>query len=360
MSVTYTAAGVLTGMLGGNLQSLLQNFWVIGAFSLILLALALSMFGFYELRLPLSWQNKLANITRSQAGGHYIGAAIMGCLSTLILSPCVTAPLIGVLGYIAKTGDIIFGSVALFSLGLGMGLPLLLIGTSAGKLLPKAGKWMNEVKSFFGVILLAVAINLMERILPSALVMALWASLLVFSGIYLGALTRSTTSLEKFNQGLGIISLAYGLLILIGASQGNTNPLQPLASTSSVYKNSNQTNITVVKSLTETKKAIDAANDKPVLVYFYADWCSSCKIIASTTLQDPDVRAVMDDFVFLKADVTVNNDQTKELMQYFNVIAPPTFLFFNEQGKEIEKLRSIGDVSADNFARKLKRVIKSN
>lgn len=182
MSLTYAVAGAIVATLGSNLQIIMQAPWVIGLFSLVFVLLALSMFGFFELKLPVTWQARLAKASRSQHGGHYLGAAIMGCLSTLILSPCVTAPLIGALGYIAHSGNVLFGSLTLFFLGLGMGTPLLLIGTSAGKWLPKAGTWMNSVKNFFGVLLLAVAIYLMGRLLPAPITMILWAALLVFSG----------------------------------------------------------------------------------------------------------------------------------------------------------------------------------
>lgn len=359
MSTTYAVIGAIVAMMGNNLQIVMQSPWSITVFSLIFVILALSMFNFYELRLPLSWQNTLAKATRSQAGGHYLGAAVMGCLSTLILSPCVTAPLMGALGYIAHTGNIIIGSVALFSLGLGMGLPLLLLGTSAGKLLPKAGQWMNEVKSFFGVLLLAVAIYLMERILPPPVAMMLWASLLIFTGVFLGALSRSITRLEKFNQGLGIISLAYGLLILIGASQGSSNPLQPLASIKANQSLGSHSQIDVVTSLPAVEKAIAQAGEKPVLLDFYADWCSSCKVIASTTLRDPAVLGQLRDFMVLKVDVTDNNARTKALLDHFNVVAPPTFIFFNAKGDELKNLRTIGDVSAEQFADKLKQAKKT-
>ncbi|GGI92803.1 thiol:disulfide interchange protein [Legionella impletisoli] len=357
MSLTYAAVGAIVALLGNNLQVAMQSPWIISLFSLIFVLLALSMFNFYDLRLPLSWQNKLASITRSHAGGHYLGAALMGCLSTLILSPCVTAPLIGALGYIAQTGNIIIGSVALFSLGLGMGLPLLLVGISAGKLLPKAGKWMNEVKSFFGVLLLGMAIYLMSRILPPVFTMALWGSLLIFSGIYLGALTRSVTNPEKFNQALGIICIVYGILILVGASQGNNNPLQPLASISKLEVKQDTPSMEVVTSLNQAKSIINAAKGKPVLLDFYADWCTSCKIIAATTLKDPKVVSALEDFVVVKVDITANDAQSKALMKHFDVVAPPTFLFLNATGKELTPLREVGDITAEQFAAKLNKVL---
>lgn len=348
MSISYALVGAVVANLGHNLQIILQAPWAISIFSFIFVLLALSMFGFYELRLPVSWQAKLASISRNQSSGHYISAAIMGCLSTLILSPCVTAPLIGALGYIAHSGNTSLGALALFFLGLGMGTPLLLIGASAGKLLPKAGKWMNLVKAFFGVLLLAVAIYLMERILPGSLVMGLWASLLIFSGIFCGALMKAFTNLEKFRQGLGIILLVYGLLILVGASMGTTNPLQPLRG----FQLSNQpvsVHDETIKSLSHLKTALANARGKPIMIDFYADWCASCKIMENTLFKDPRVENALKNFVVLKIDVTANKAQAKALLDQFNVVAPPTFLFLNRRGLEQANLRMVGETTTTHF-----------
>ncbi len=348
MSVTYSLIGAVIAFMGNNLQVVMQSTGAIGLFSVIFIALALSMFNVYELRLPQSLQNKMANITRSQSGGHYLSAALMGCLSILILSPCVTAPLIGVLGYIAHEGSIGLGMLSLFFLGLGMGTPLLLIGTSAGKLLPKAGQWMNEVKAFFGVILLAVAIYLLGRILPSPVTMVLWACLLVFSGIYLGALTKTDSNLEKFNQGAGLILLAYGFLILIGASQGHDNPLLPLKSEIRTTESSTTSQRITATTLNEALSVLARAkaSGKPVVVDFYADWCTSCKVIAATTLQNPDVKTALSTVMMLTIDLSANNDDSRALLSYFSVVAPPTFLFFDAEGGELETLRVVGEVSA--------------
>ena len=356
MSVTYAIVGAVVALMGDNLQVAMQSPWTVSFFSLIFVLLALSMFNCYELRLPVSWQAKLAGITRSQSGGHYLGSAIMGCLSTLILSPCVTAPLIGALGYIAQTGNVLFGSLSLFALGLGMGTPLLLIGTSAGKLLPKAGHWMNAVKSFFGVMLLAVAIYLMDRILPTVFIMGLWASLLVFTGIYMGALTKSNSHHEKFAQGLGIILLVYGLLILVGASEGHSDPLQPLVSTYKTRALTSADPMIIVKTLGETQEALANAKGKPVLLDFYADWCASCKVMAKTILQDKQVLAALNDFITIKVDVTKNNAETKAVLAYFQVVAPPTFLFFDAEGNELDNLRLVGETSTTTFYTHLKGV----
>ena len=359
MSATYGIVGAVIALLGSNLQIFMQSPIIIGLFSLIFILLALSMFNFYEFRLPLAMQNKLASLTRSQSSGHYLSAAIMGCLSTLILSPCVTAPLIGALSYIAQTGDIILGLFSLFFLSLGMGMPLLLIGTSAGKLLPKAGTWMNSVKTIFGIILIAVSINLMSRILPSILTMILWSGLLIMSGIYLKPFCNTDTHLERFKQGLGIILVAYGVFILYGASAGHTNPLLPLKITqlhnAPILTEATASSSIVVHNIKEAELALNHAKNKniPVMVDFYADWCTSCKIIANTTLQNKNVLNALQNIMVIKADITKNDTNTKDLLAYFHIVAPPTFLFFDAEGNALNKLQLVGDISADTLLDRL-------
>ncbi|CZG59502.1 TPA: protein-disulfide reductase DsbD [Legionella pneumophila] len=356
MSVTYAVVGAVVALLGANLQISMQSPWAISLFSLIFVLLALSMFGFYEFKLPDAWQSKIVGPSREQRGGHYLGAAIMGCLSTLILSPCVTAPLIGVLTYIAQTGNVLLGSVTLFTLSLGMGTPLLLIGTSAGKWLPETGSWMNAVKAFFGILLLAVAIYLMARILPAGLVMGLWACLLIFSGIYSGALTKSNTNQEKLCQGIGIILLTYGLLILIGASMGSSNPLQPLANLQAAPTVTNAFESARAQSVKSVELAIKQAFGKPVMLDFYADWCASCKVMENTTFKDPRVQKALSHFIVIKVDVTANNKNDRALMQHFRVVAPPTFIFFNAQGIQLNNLKRVGELNADEFMQTIKNI----
>jgi len=356
MAVTYAIVGAIVARLGSNLQIIMQSPWAIGLFSFVFVLLALSMFGFFELKLPATWQNKLATISRSQSSGHYMSAAVMGCLSTLILSPCVTAPLIGALGYIASSGNVLLGSLSLFFLGLGMGTPLILIGTSAGRWLPEAGNWMNAVKAFFGVLLLAVAIFLLSRILPASLIMGLWAALLIFSGVYAGAFTPNHTNHGKFRQGFGIIMLVYGLLILIGASMGSSNPLQPLAVWSSKASMIERPVGQSIKTLNQLQKAIARANGKPIMLDFYADWCSSCLIMESTTFKDPGVLAALKQYVVLKIDVTANSAENKALLRKFNVIAPPTFLFLNKDGDELDQARVVGETSGTDFIKHLQQI----
>lgn len=360
MSVTYAVVGALVALLGENLQLSMQSPAVISVFSLLFVLLALSMFGFYEFKLPDAWQAKIAGSSRSQRGGHYLGAAIMGCLSTLILSPCVTAPLIGVLSYIAQSQNVLLGSLTLFFLSLGMGTPLLLIGTSAGKWLPSTGSWMNAVKGFFGVMLIAVAIYLMARIIPASITLMLWACLFIFSGIYSGALTYSQTNKEKFCQGIGLILLGYGALMLIGASMGATNPLQPLALTHTAKSEPPAFTSTSAQTLATVEQAVAENNGMPIMLDFYADWCASCKVMEAMVFTDPKVAAALSQFKVIKIDVTKNNTDDKELMKHFSVVAPPTFIFFDKRGKQLPRQQLVGEQSAVAFAATLDNVAASN
>ncbi len=357
MSITYAGIGGVIASFGKNIQVLMQSPVTLGLFSLLFVFLALSMFGLYDLRLPLTWQNRLASVTRSHEGGHYLSAALMGSLSILILSPCVTPPLIGALGYIAQTGNIFLGMFSLFFLSLGMGSPLLLIGTSAGKFLPHAGQWMNGVKAFFGIILLGVAIYLISRILPQPVPMFFWATLLIFSGLFAGAFIIGCSHLGRIRQGLGLISLTYGILILIGASQGSTNPLQPLQVKHELTSKIEPSEI--IYNLEDAKKALLQARGTPVILDFYADWCTSCKEIAKNILQNPKVLSLLNQFTFLKIDLSSNNTYSQDLLNYFNVVAPPTFLIFNPQGDELKQLRIVGEVRVSTFIQNLKAGLDS-
>jgi thiol:disulfide interchange protein DsbD len=359
MSLTYALLGALVALVGANLQISMQSPWSVGLFSLIFVLLALSMFGFYEFKLPHSWQAKIGNTGNSQRGGHYLGAAVMGCLSTLILSPCVTAPLIGVLTYIAQTKNVLLGCLTLFILSLGMGTPLLLIGTSAGKWLPKTGRWMNVIQSIFGVLFIAIAIELLSRIAPSIISMGLWACLLIFSGIYSGALIYSETNGQKFTQGVGLILLAYGFLILIGASIGATNPLQPLTliKKTSIEAMANTRQPHQAHTLNSLKHEIIAARGNPVLLDFYADWCTACKVMEATAFRDPRVQKILRHFVVIRVDVTANTADDKAILNYFEVVAPPTLVFFNANGQQLDELKSVGERSANELLALLHQII---
>lgn len=363
MACTYAFIGVMVALLGENLQITMQSPLIISLFSSVFVLLALSMFGLFDLKMPISWQAKLAQLTRQQSSGHYhyINAAVMGCLSTLVLSPCVTAPLVGALGYIADSGNLFLGGAALFALGLGMGAPLLLIGTSAGKWLPKAGPWMNAVKSFFGMLLLSVAIYLLSRILPASLTMALWAILLIFSGIYVGACTPGKTHSEKFKQSFGIALLVYGLLLFLGASMGNDNPLQPLKNLTIGRQADKPTSSLglsehIVTHAAQLNEILVRNQGKPVMLDFYADWCTSCKVMEATTFNEPEVKQALARFVVIKVDITQNNAEEQALLKEYNVIAPPTFIFLDSQGQEVTESRLVGEISSQDFMRQLTQI----
>ncbi len=363
MALTYTVVGVLAGLFGANLQAAFQNPWVLTSFALIFVLLALSMFGFYDLQLPSSFQSKLAEISNKQEGGTLIGVAIMGLLSALIVGPCVAPPLFGALIYISQTGDAVLGGIALFALSMGMGAPLIAIGTSAGKLLPRAGGWMDAVKAVFGVALLGVAIFMLERILPPAVAMLLWGLLLICSAVYMGALTQLTQSASgwsKLWKGLGIFLLIYGALMLLGAAAGGKDTIQPLRGLAmgGGGSASAEASFTPVKSLADLEREVAKAGamGKPVMLDFYADWCVTCKELERYTFSDPAVIAEMGRFVLLKADVTANDADDQALMKHFGIIGPPAILYFNTAGEELKNHRLVGFKPADAFVLHLRRV----
>ncbi|MGJ0482998.1 MAG: protein-disulfide reductase DsbD [Methylomicrobium sp.] len=364
-ALTYTLFGILAALFGGNLQTTFQQPWIIATFSAIFVLLSLSMFGFYHLELPKSWQAKLHNSSERHRDGSVWGAAIMGSLSSLIVGPCVAAPLAAALIYIGQTGDAVLGGSALFAMGMGMGAPLLLVGASAGKLLPKAGGWLNATKGVFGVIMLAMAVWMLSRILPPAVTMLLWAMLLIIPSIYLNAidpLPEHSSGWRKLWKGVGLIMLAYGLLLLIGVSGGATNPLKPLQGVmiSGANAESKQEGIVFrrVANLRELDQRIQeaSAQGRYVMLDFYADWCISCKEMEAYTFTDPKVKQALDDFVLLQADVTKNSEEDQALLQKFNLIGPPAILFFGSDQQERTAQRVIGYQDSSAFIETLQRV----
>jgi thiol:disulfide interchange protein DsbD len=367
MAITYTVVGVLVGLSGENIQAWFQNPWIISAFVAIFIALSFSMFGFYELQMPASIQSKLTQISNSQQGGTLTGVAIMGFLSALIVGPCVTAPLVGALIYIAETGDAVLGGLALFALSMGMGAPLLAIGASAGKVLPKAGAWMDAVKAVFGVLLLGLGIWMLERVAPAVLTMALWAALLIVSAIYMGAidaLPAGTSGWRKLWKGTGILLLVYGIILLIGLASGGRDVFHPLkgiaASGSSSSTQTSHLPFQQIKGVDGFKTALaDAsAQGKTVMLDFYADWCVSCKEMELLTFTDPAVQQALADTVLLQADVTPNDDQDKALYKHFGIIGPPSIMFFDKAGNERKNYRVVGFMPADKFNAHVTRALE--
>ena len=362
-AVTYTLFGILAALFGSNLQTTFQQPWIIGLFSAVFVILSLSMFGFYNLELPKSFQTRLHNSSEKHRDGSMWGAAIMGSLSSLIVGPCVAAPLAGALIYIGQTGDVLLGGSALFVMGFGMGIPLLLLGASAGKLLPKAGHWLNSTKAVFGVIMLAVAVWMLDRILPAAVTMFLWALLLIIPAIYLSAidpLPENANGWRKFWKGTGVIMLVYGVLLLIGLSIGNQNPLKPLQGLgiNSAAATDQKLAFTRVKTVQELAEFIEraSANNQHVMLDFYADWCISCKEMEAYTFTDPQIRKELSGFVLLQADVTANSEEDQALLKKFALIGPPAILFFGSDRQEKTALRVIGYQDADTFLKTLRNV----
>ncbi|MGB5405200.1 MAG: protein-disulfide reductase DsbD [Thiogranum sp.] len=359
MAVTYTVAGVFAGLFGENLQAAFQNPWMLSGFAAIFVLLSLSMFGFYELQMPAFVQSQLTEVSNRQKGGSLTGVAIMGFLSALIVGPCVAAPLAGALIYIGQSGDAVLGGLALFALSMGMGTPLIAIGTGAGKLLPGAGPWMDRIKAVFGVMLLAVAIWMLERILPASITLLLWAALLILCSVYLNALDGlpvEASGWARLWKGIGVVSLVYGILLLIGAASGAHDPLQPLQNVMAkqgAAQSSQQTHLPFIKikSVTDLERELaDAARQgKPVMVDFYADWCVSCKEMEKYTFAKADVQRALSGTVLLQADVTANDEDDKALLKHFQLIGPPSMLFYDSSGNKRPELSLVGYKPADEF-----------
>jgi thioredoxin:protein disulfide reductase len=360
MALTYAGAGVAAGLSGELLSNALQTPWVLGSFAAVFVVLALSMFGFYELQMPAALQSKLADTSNKLHGGHLGGVFVMGALSAIIMGPCVAAPLAGALLYISQTHDAMLGGIALFALALGMGAPLLLIGTSAGVLLPKAGAWMDAVKKFFGVMLLALAIWIVQPLLPLAAQMLLWALLLILSAAYLrvlDALPVYAKGWHKLRKGVGLLLLLLGAAYLVGALSGARDILRPLgAFTQAESASGAPLQWTRIKDSGELDERIHAAQGKLVVLDFYADWCVSCKEMERDTFSDAAVQAKLRNAILLQADVTKNSPADKALLKRYALFGPPATLFFDTHGVEVSDARVIGYQDAAQFLATLQKV----
>ena len=353
MAATYTVIGVIAALSGTLLSAALQNPWVLGAFALIFVGLALSMFGFYDLQLPARFHARVTRASAKLKGGEIGAVALMGVFSAAIVSPCVAAPLAGALLYISQTRDVVLGGSALFALALGMGVPLVVVGTTEGALLPRAGHWMKAVKKFFGVLLLAVAIWILSPVIPVLAQMLAWAALLIVGAMFLHALDplpQEASGTLRFWKGVGVIALLAGRALVVGALAGSRDPLQPLAGfrADAARARAPEVRFERVASAAELDARLKTAS-RPVMLDFYADWCVSCKEMEAFTFSDPKVQAALADMTLLQADVTANSPADRELLKRFRLFGPPGIVFFDASGREIPGLRVIGFQGADRF-----------
>ena len=357
MAVTYAAAGIAAAYSGSLIAAALQNAWVLTAFAAVFVALAGSMFGFYELQLPGFLRHPLSATHQRLQGGKLVSVALMGALSAVIVSPCVAAPLAGALLYINKTQDVLLGGAALFAMAIGMGIPLVAVGVSEGAFLLKAGPWMAGVKKFFGVLLLAVAIWIVSPVLPPMAVMMAWAALFIVSAMLLGALDSlppQATVWGRLRKALGVMSFIGGIVLVVGAFAGSRDPLRPLAGLAGEGASSSaaQTKFIHVASVAELDEKLRSPG-RPVMLDFYADWCVSCKEMEAFTFSDARVKAKLAGMLLLQVDVTANSVADKELLKRFSLFGPPGIIFFDAQGREIQGLRVIGYQNADGFLKML-------
>ena len=362
MAIVYTAAGVVAVAAGAQVQAAFNQPWVLTLFAALFVVLAIAMFGAFDLQMPSSIQSKLAAASSNQKSGTVVGAFIMGALSSLIVTACVAPALVAALAVMSQSGDYFRGGLALFAMSLGMGAPLLLVGAAQGKFLPKAGPWMVAIKGAFGFMMLGLAIWLLSRFVPGAVIMAMWAVLVFMIGVFLGGLTTLTmesTIPQKLGKGFGGLAIIYGILLVVGAATGGTNPLQPLAS---VNLGGGEGGVSVashaelpfqrIKTVDDLDREIAAASSagKTVMLDFYADWCVSCKEMEAWTFTDNGVQAALSNTLWLQADVTANDAEDKALLDRFGVFGPPTIIFFGTDGQQRHGYEVVGYMKAEAFA----------
>lgn len=362
VAATYTLAGILAGLFGANIPAAFQNPWIVSIFAAIFVLLALSMFGFYELQVPARWQTRLTRASNSGKPGSLHGVALMGLLSALIVGPCMAAPLAGALIYIGQTGDPVLGGLALFFLSLGMGFPLLLIGASAGKLLPRTGAWMASVKAGFGVLLLLMAIWMLDRIVADQMTMALTAIVLIVSAVYMNALDRLPDVHDGWHRlwkGVGLLLLVYGIALMVGLFAGSRSlvyPLQGLASAKPALAQGLA--FQKVTSMAQLQPLLEQArrNGQPVMLDFFAEWCVSCYELEYVTFNDAGVHQALAGYQLIRVDVTANDEAAQALSREYGVMGPPALLFYGADGALAPQLTVVGVMGAEDFVRHVARV----
>lgn len=361
MAVVYTLAGIAAAAVGVQLQAIFNAPWVLAVFSGLFVILALSMFGMFELQMPSSIQSRLSVVSGQQKSGTYVGAFVMGALSSLIVTACVAPPLVATLTVIGQSGDMLRGGSALFALSMGMGTPLLLVGASAGKLIPRAGPWMDAVKNGFGFMMLGLAIWMMSRVLPGEVTLALWGILIFMAGVYLGGLTQLTAEslgVQKLGKGFGLLAIIYGAVLLVGSLAGSNSMLKPLAAlntgggSGTAVVEAQGLDFMRIKTTGDLDSALAraAAQNKPAMLDFYADWCVSCIEMEHYTFTDDGVQQALSNTVLLQADVTANDAEDKALLDRFGVFGPPTIIFFGPDGLQRNGYEVVGYMKADEFA----------
>lgn len=362
MAVVYTAFGIVAALLGQSVSAWLQNPWVLGAFAVLMVGFALSMFGAYELQLPQAWQNRVNDVSQRRSGGKLAAVFLMGAISALVVGACMTAPLFGVLAFIAKTGSVAFGGAALFAMALGLGVPLLIVGTGAGAVLPRAGAWMEGVKRCFGVLLLAVAIWMISPVLAVTVSMLLWALLFLIAALTLNPFAALPPAGPSYawrllGRSVGLLLTLLAVILLVGGAAGSRDLLQPLSVFAGTRSAAGTTATPAagpvfgqVKSSAQLDQALQAGH-QPALFDFYADWCTSCKEMEKFTFTDPRVRARLAQLNLLQADVTDNGPDAQALLKRFNLFGPPAIILFDAQGHEL--MRVVGEQPPETFLRSL-------
>lgn len=364
MAVTYTAAGALAAMAGNQIQAVFQKPWIITLFSGLFVVLALGMFGVFHMQMPAAIQTRLAQLQHRQSGGTFAGTAVIGALSALIVTTCVAPPLVATLAVIGQSGDVVRGAAALFALSLGMGSPLLVVGASAGKLLPKVGPWMNTVKAAFGVMMIGLAIWMMERVLAGTITLALWALLVFLTGVFLGAfepLPAEPQATRRLSKGVGVLACLYGAIMLIGSTLGGEDPLAPLPrglNLSGTMESRQALAFEPVETVAALEAALNTAraSGQPVMIDFTADWCVSCREMEEYTFPDAKVITALEPYMLLRADVTANDADDQALLQYFDSYGPPTIAFFDRAGTQRNAYKLVGYVPADDFRLHVERL----
>jgi len=367
MALTYTVVGALFAAAGQQAQGFFQKPWIIIGFAALFVVLALAMFGLYDIKIPSALETRLASASGRQRSGSFVGTAVMGALSALVVTACVAPALVAVIAVISQGGSVLRGALALFTMAIGMGVPLLLVGVAGGRFLPHAGPWMTTIKALFGVIFLGVAVWMLSRVLPGSATLALWALLAIVAGYYFGGFGRASTDGTAWPlvaRGLGLAAIVWGILMMVGAASGGHDPLQPLRGASLpglAGKGAAAADSTLpfrmIGSVEDLDRELEAAQaaGKPAMLDFYADWCVSCKEMEKYTFSVPAVQDDLAGFVLLKADVTANNEAHQALFKRFGVYGPPTTAFFSAKGGECRPFRLVGFVKAEDFRSHLAR-----